>query len=60
LLINLIKKDNKITIAEMAAIFWVTMRTVKRNIRNLKENGINIRMSSDKGGYWIVIKKNEY
>lgn len=54
LLINLIKKNNKITIGEMAAILGVTKRTIIRDINSLKENGCITRIGPDKGGHWLI------
>lgn len=53
-IIELVVNDKKITQNEIAIIFGVNVRTIKRNFKILKENNIIERIGSDKTGYWKV------
>ncbi len=52
---NLIKQNNKITATEMSKQLNVSLSTVKRRIKILKDNGKIERIGSDKTGHWRVI-----
>ena len=53
---DLIKKDPKLTAAELTEKSGLSIATVKRHIKKLKENGKIERIGSDKTGYWKVRK----
>lgn len=54
---SLIKKDNKITATEISECLKISLSTVKRKIKNLKEQGKIERIGSDKTGHWKVIEE---
>ena len=49
-----IQKDNSATAANIANQCQVTIRTIERTIKSLKEKGIIERVGSDKAGHWII------
>ena len=53
----LIKQNKNLTTTEISERLKVSLSTVKRKIKDLKENGIIERIGSDKVGYWKVIEK---
>ena len=53
---NLITQNNKITTAEISELLKISLSTVKRKIKKLKEKSIIERVGSDKTGYWKIIK----
>jgi predicted HTH transcriptional regulator len=53
---GLIKENNTITAAEISERLGISLRTVKRNIKKLKDNGMIDRVGSDKTGSWKVLK----
>jgi ATP-dependent DNA helicase RecG len=55
-LFNLIKKNKKITAIEISEQLKVSLSTVKRKIKILKERGQIERVGSDKTGYWKTIE----
>lgn len=55
-IIKLIIKNKKITIREMAEKINVSDRTIKNNIKKLKNQGVLKRVGPDKGGYWKIIR----
>jgi predicted HTH transcriptional regulator len=50
----LIKQNNKITVNEISASLGMSLSTVKRKIKTLKEQGKIYRIGSDKTGYWQI------
>jgi len=54
--LNLIINNQDITREEIARILKISIRTVGRNIKNLKEKGIIERIGSRKMGYWNINK----
>ena len=54
---SLIKQDNKITAIEISERLKVSLSTVRRRIKELREQGIIERIGSDKTGSWKVIEK---
>lgn len=56
-IIQFIRKDKNITRKALAAKCGISVETIKRDIRKLKEMGLLKRMGSDKTGYWEVIIK---
>lgn len=56
----MIKRDNGITMPELAGKIGVTERSIERNIEKHKQKGLIKRIGPAKGGYWKVITvKNE-
>ena len=55
-ILNAIKKDDKITITELAKMLGVTIMTIRRDMDKLKQKGLITRIGPDKGGYWQVIE----
>ena len=53
---EIIASNPSITAYELAAIFSVTTKTIKRDLIMLKETGQVRRVGSDKSGYWEVVK----
>jgi len=52
----LMRKNSSITIPQLASIYHVNEKTIKRDIEKLKEKNKIKRVGSDKGGYWQVIE----
>lgn len=55
-IINLIRKNQKISIVEIAERIEMAEKNVEINLRKLKNKGVIKRVGPDKGGYWEVIK----
>ena len=53
---SLIKKNNKITAFEISETLKISLSTVKRKIKTLKEEGKIERIGSDKTGNWKVLE----
>ena len=53
----LMVQNNKITANEISNSLKISLSTVKRRIKKLKERGNIERVGSDKAGYWKVIEK---
>ena len=53
---SLIKQDNKITAKEMSERLKISLSTVRRKIKELRDNGKIERMGSDKTGLWKIIE----
>lgn len=54
-LLELLKKDGTLTLAEIAAKLGIDTRTIQRGLRKLRENGIIERIGSDRVGEWKVV-----
>ena len=54
---SLIKQDKNITAVEISEQLNLSLSTVKRKIKDLKEQGIIERIGSDKTGYWKIIER---
>lgn len=52
---SLIHKDNKITAKEISERLKISLSTVKRKIKELRDNGKIERIGSDKTGQWKII-----
>ena len=50
-----ISENNKITRDELAMQLGLTIKGIDWQISRMKEEGILIRMGSDRGGYWELI-----
>ncbi|MCA0233246.1 MAG: Fic family protein [Bacteroidetes bacterium] len=53
---SLIKQDNKITANEISERLKMSLSTVRRKIKELRNNGTIERIGSDKTGYWKIIE----
>ena len=53
---SLIKQSKNITAAEISEHLNLSLSTVRRKIKDLKEQGMIERVGSDKTGYWEVIE----
>lgn len=56
-ILELIRTNKKITMAEMAKTLSISQTAVENNIRKLREREIVSRVGSDKTGYWKINKK---
>jgi Protein involved in cell division len=54
---SLIQQNKNITAIEISERLNLSLSTVKRKIKNLKEQGIIERVGSDKTGYWKIIER---
>ncbi|NOQ56068.1 MAG: winged helix-turn-helix transcriptional regulator [Nanohaloarchaea archaeon] len=54
-IINIIKKDNKISIREIAELLEISSDTVKEYIKRLKDKDILIRKGKTSAGYWELL-----
>jgi len=52
--LSLMKHDNKITANEMSERLKMSLSTVRRKIKELRNNGKIERIGSDKTGYWRI------
>lgn len=55
-IIELIKNNNRVTQEELAVIIDVSLRTIERNIKNLKDKEYIVRIGTDKIGYYKILK----
>ena len=55
-IIEIIKLNKEITTDELAKLFNVTVRTIMRDLNELKNKNIIKRVGSNKAGYWEIIK----
>jgi len=53
---SLIKRDNKTTAKEISERLKMSLSTVRRKIKDLKEKGKIERIGSDKTGHWKIIE----
>ena len=53
---SLIKLDNKVTANEISERLKMSLSTVRRKIKGLRENGKIERIGSDKTGHWKIIE----
>jgi fido (protein-threonine AMPylation protein)/biotin operon repressor len=53
---SLIEQDNKITAKEIGEHLKMSLSTVRRKIKELRDNGKIERIGSDKTGYWKIIE----
>ena len=51
---GLIKNNNTITATEISELLGISLRTAKRKIKELKDNGLIERIGSDKTGSWKI------
>jgi ATP-dependent DNA helicase RecG len=55
-ILDLIRKDNTISITQLSTVTNITRSTIQKHIDNLKDKGIIRRDGAGKGGKWIIIK----
>ena len=53
-IIEIIKLNKQITTDELAKLFNVTVRTIMRDLNELKGKNIIKRVGSNKAGYWEI------
>ena|SRR3989344_6812916 len=56
-IIEIMKKNSKITIPEIARELNVNEKTIKRDIEKIRESGRVKRIGPDKGGHWEILTK---
>ena len=56
-ILDAIRKDAKVTAAEIAMHLGVSSRAVQKRFRVLRENGVIRRVGPDKGGSWEIISE---
>lgn len=54
-ILDLIRKNNRISAKVMAEALSVSSRTVEKNIKILREQGVLIRHGSARNGYWEIV-----
>ena len=54
-IVEAMKSDMQITTTELAAMFSVTQRTIKRDIDCMKKINILKRVGNEKSGYWLIL-----
>lgn len=55
-IVELMRKNPAITIAEIAAIVSINERNVKKHSRNLQNEGIIRRVDGNNGGRWEIMQ----
>ncbi len=58
-ILDLLKQNPYSTLVDMANILQLSCDGVRWNIRNLKKQGLLIRHGGNKGGHWVVVKKDD-
>ena len=58
-IVSLMNKDSHISMEAIAEKLDVHERTIKRDIKELKESGVIERIGGDFGGEWIILKKRK-
>ena len=58
-IIQLIQTNNHITISEIANNIGITVRGVKKQITNLKDNKLLKRVGDNRNGHWVIIENNQ-
>lgn len=53
---NLLRSDNHLTTAQMSETLGVSDRMVRNHLAVLKENGLIMRVGSNKTGHWEINK----
>ena len=53
--LQLLSENPEFTADELASDLGIHVRSVKNNIKNLKEVGLLLREGSDKNGRWVVL-----
>ena len=55
-IVEQMRKNPNVTIAEIAAIVHTSTRNVEKHIYKLQKKGIVRRVGGDRGGYWEIIE----
>jgi ATP-dependent DNA helicase RecG len=55
-ILEIIRKNNNITLSQLAKLLSVTKMTIVRDMEKLKNQGRIERIGKQKGGYWKIIK----
>jgi len=55
IIMNLIKKDSRITLSQLAKKLIVSRSTILREIKDLKANGKLKRIGTEKSGHWEIL-----
>jgi ATP-dependent DNA helicase RecG len=55
-ILNAIRKNPKVSAAEIAMKVGLSSRAVEKRIKTMRENGIIRRVGPDRGGYWEIIE----
>jgi ATP-dependent DNA helicase RecG len=55
-ILNLLRANPEITIAELAESLMLTDRAIKKQLEKLKLTGQVIRVGPNKGGHWEVVE----
>jgi len=58
-IIEVILNNRYTTINELSEIIAISPKSIKENIKKLKNKNIIKRIGPDKGGYWEVVSKNK-
>jgi predicted HTH transcriptional regulator len=53
---SLIRQDTSITAVDISERLGISLRTVRRQIKALKEQGLIERIGSDKSGHWNILR----
>ena len=59
-IINKLLVDPDLTADELAVMFSVTAKTIKRDFASLKSEGRIKRVGSDKSGHWEIVSTSQY
>jgi ATP-dependent DNA helicase RecG len=55
-IIKFIKSNTKVSMLKLSKVLNVSPATIKRDIEQLKMNGLIERVGANKGGYWKILK----
>ena len=58
IILDLLRKDNTISIREIAEKLQMATKTIQRDFDKLKVKNIIRRVGADKGGHWEIIADN--
>jgi predicted HTH transcriptional regulator len=56
---SLMKQDKHVTAKEMSERLGISLSTVRRKIKELRDTGKIERIGSDKSGYWKLLKQGD-
>ena len=56
-ILELIRKDSRISVKEMSVVLSQVERTIKRQLADLQKKGILIREGNTSAGHWEIIEK---
>ena len=58
-IVSLMHKDSRISMESIAEKLGVNERTIKRDIKELRESGVIERVGGDYGGEWKIVRKKD-